>query len=493
MTKIPDIKTLTIAQAHTDLEKGAYTAEELNAALLDHIGKTEPAVQAYLSIYREEALAEARASDERRTAGKSLGPLDGIPLAIKDNILIEGRIATGGSKILENYVSAYDATVISKLKDAGAVFSGKTNLDEFGMGSSTENSAYHVTHHPLDGERVPGGSSGGSAAAVASGMALGALGTDTGGSVRLPSSMCGVVALKPTYGMVSRSGQMAMAASLNQIGPLAKTVEDVALIFNTIRGKDPLDAMSADAPWGEEALLNPDTEAAKKLTIGIPEEYLGDGMSDEVRTAFEVARKRFEKMGVTVKSVSLPHAKYALACYYLIMPSEVMADMARLDGIRYARTSQAEEAKRLIDIYLTQRGNGFGPEVKRRIILGTFALSSGYYDAYYNKAQAVRQLLKKDFDEAFKQVDVILAPTTPTTAFKIGDKTDDPLQMYLCDIFTVTLNLVGAPGLAMPVEPFLNQAYSKERLPVGFQLIGKWFHEPDIFGLGRLYEKTYTK
>jgi len=488
-----DLAKLTITQACKDMGAGVYTAEDLTNAVLDHIKTTDPKVEAYLAVYKKEAVDEARAADRRRKAGKSLGVLDGIPLAIKDNILIEGRIATGASKILETYKSAYDATVITKLKDAGAVFTGKTNMDEFGMGTSTENSGFHITHHPLAQDRVPGGSSGGSAAAVASSMALGALGTDTGGSIRLPAAFCGVVGFKATYGATSRSGLMTMGASLNQVGMMAKTVEDVTLLFNALRGRDPLDAMSVDVPYGEEALLKLDNDKLRKLTIGIPDEYVGEGLSDEVRAGFETAKKRFEEMGFDVKRISLPHTKYALACYYIVMPAEVSADMARLDGIRYARIPAAEKAEHLIDVYLKQRGQGFGAEVKRRIILGTFVLSSGYYDAYYGKGQAVRQMLKKDFEEAFKQVDVIMTPTTPTTAFKIGEKTDDPLQMYLADIFTVTLNLIGAPGFSMPVEPFLNHAYSKEKMPVGFQLIGKWFHEPDILGLGRLYEEKYRK
>lgn len=488
-----DLTTLTIAQACKDLAAGTYSAEDLTRAILDRIATIEPNIQAYLSVYKEEALAEARAADERRTSGKGLGVLDGIPLAIKDNIAIEGRVTTAASKILETYVAAYDAGVIARLKAAGAVFTGKTNLDEFAMGSSTENSGFKVTRHPLDPERVPGGTSGGSAAAVATGMALGALGSDTGGSIRQPANLCGVVGLKPTYGAVSRSGVIATASSLDQVGTLAKTVEDAALLFNAIRGKDPLDATSSDAPYDEQALLQPDANQLKKLVIGIPEEYMGEGMSDEVREGFATARKRFEEMGFTVKNISLPHTKYALACYYIINYAEISSNMARFDGIRYARGPEAADAKRLIDIYLRQRGSGFGAEVKRRIILGTFVLSSGYYDAYYGKAQAVRHLLKKDFDKAFKDVDVILSPVSPTTAFKIGEKTDDPMQMYLADIYTITINLVGIPSLAMPVEPFLNKAYSREKLPVGFQLMGKWFHEPDILGLGRLYEEAYTE
>jgi aspartyl-tRNA(Asn)/glutamyl-tRNA(Gln) amidotransferase subunit A len=479
-----DLENLTIAHASRDLANGVYTAEELTRALFNHIETTDKTVQAYLSLYKDEALAEARASDERRKAGTNLGPLDGIPMAIKDNILIEGRSATAASKILEHYIASYDATVISKLKAAGVVFLGKTNMDEFAMGSSTENSGFHVTHHPLDHDRVPGGSSGGSVAAVAANMALGALGTDTGGSVRQPAALCGVVSLKPTYGAVSRSGMMAMAASLNQVGPIAKTVEDTEMLFNTVRGRDTLDAMSTDESHGGDA---------QQLTIGIPEEYLGDGMSDEVRAGFTAARERFEKLGYAVKNISLPHTKYALACYYIIMPAEISTDLSRFDGIRYARRPEVQDAKRLIDIYLKQRGVGFGPEVKRRIVLGTFVLSSGYYDAYYAKAQAVRKMLKQDFAEAFKEVDVILAPVTPTTACKIGEKTDDPLAMYLADIYTITMNLVGVPSLAMPIEPFMNHVYSKEHLPVGFQLIGKWFYEPDLFALGKQYEAAYTK
>jgi aspartyl-tRNA(Asn)/glutamyl-tRNA(Gln) amidotransferase subunit A len=398
-------------------------------------------------------------------------------------MLIEGTHTTAGSKILENYTSAYDATVIKKLKKEGAIFLGKTNLDEFAMGASTENSAFGVTRNPYDSERVPGGSSGGSAAAVAAGFALGALGSDTGGSIRQPAAFCGVVGMKPTYGRVSRFGLIAMASSLDQIGPFAKTVEDAEVLFNAIRGADPFDATSTDKDYVPED----DFRRLKELKIGLPKEYFIDGLSSDVKNGVDEAIAKLKSLGFKFKEISLPHAEYALACYYIVVPAEVSANLARFDGIRYDRIRDAESAVRsLRDIYFKNRGERFGAETRRRILLGTFVLSAGYYDAYYAKAQKVRRLIQNDFKEAYKEVDVILTPVAPTAAFKIGEKADNPLAMYLSDIFMVSLNLAGLPGISIPVKKY---NLSGGELPVGFQLIGKHFREADILGIGKQYEK----
>jgi aspartyl-tRNA(Asn)/glutamyl-tRNA(Gln) amidotransferase subunit A len=378
-------------------------------------------------------------------------------------------------------VSSYDAGVVQKLKSERAVILGKTNLDEFAMGTSTENSSFQVTHNPHDLERVPGGSSGGSAAAVAADLALAALGSDTGGSIRQPAALCGVVGLKTTYGSVSRSGLIALTSSLDQIGPITKNVEDAALVFRAIAGHDPLDSTSAHIVYDKELekeLLEPDFAQVAKLKVGIPEEYFIDGMTPEVRSGVERAIKDIEALGVHTEKISLPHTKSALACYYIINPAEASSNLARFDGIRYSQDPDAAK-----DIF-SQRGAGFGPEPTRRIILGTFVLSSGYHDAYYKKAQAVRALIKRDFDRAFEKVDVILAPVAPNLPFKIGEKVNDPLSLYLEDIFTVPINLAGLPAVSIPVRNHGG------KLPVGFQLIGKNFREADILGLGQLYERA---
>ena len=475
---------LTVKRFREGLENKEFSAYEIIKALFDYIDLRDKEVDAYLTLNRDNALEAAAKVDVAVAEGRELPPLAGVPLAIKDNMLIEGLPATAGSKILEHYIAAYDATVIKKLKNAGAIFLGKTNLDEFAMGSSTENSAFKITKNPHDLTRVPGGSSGGSAAAVASHMAVAALGSDTGGSIREPAAFCGVVGMKPTYGAVSRYGLIAMASSLDQIGPIAKTVEDAAILFKQIAGHDPNDATSApDIVYGDD-LLNPSLEKMRELTIGVPEEYFVPGMDEEVANAVQGAVKEFESLKVRVKKISLPHTKHALSVYYIIMPAEVSTNLSRFDGIRYGDRAKAEN---LMDLYYRDRGAGFGPEPKRRIILGTFVLSAGYYDAYYAKAQKVRALIKKDFDEAFKSVDVILTPVAPTPAFKIGEKADDPLQMYLSDIFTIPVNLAGLPGISIPVNG------REGKLPIGFQLIGKPWHEADILGLGMFYERLGGK
>ncbi|MDP3948466.1 MAG: amidase family protein [bacterium] len=508
-----DLKNLTIKKFNQGLLKKKFSALEITRAFFKEISKRDPDIGAYLGLNEDDAVRQAEAVDDSVADGKSVGILAGAPLAIKDNILIKGLRATAASKILENYVASYDAGVIQKLKTEQAVFLGKTNMDEFAMGSSTENSAFKITRNPRDLKRVPGGTSGGSAAAVAADLALGALGSDTGGSIRQPAAFCGVVGLKPTYGAVSRSGLIAAVSSLDQIGTLTKTVQDAALLFNAIRGRDPLDATSSEPLFGENyenRLLNPDFEKIKGMIVGIPEEYFTapdfarparhspalealagganlsgrvEGLNKEVGDSIELAMKTMESFGVKFKKISLPHTKYALSCYYIINYAEISSNLARFDGIRYGK-SRIANGKSLKDIYFETRGEGFGAETKRRIILGTFVLSSGYYDAYYKKAQQIRRLIKNDFDKAFKNVDVILTPVTPELPFKIGEKTSDPLSMYLSDIFTVTLNLAGLPGISIPVRE------RKKDLPVGFQLIGKPWHEPDILGLGQYYEKT---
>mgnify|MGYP001574766125 CR=1 FL=1 len=485
-----DLHNLTIKKFHNGLLRKEFSTSEITKAFFDYIEDKDKNINAFLRLSKDSALSQANAVDEDLAAGRNVGILAGAPLAIKDNILIENEPATAASKILANYRAAYDATVIKKLKQAGAVFLGKTNMDEFAMGSSTENSAFKITKNPHDLERVPGGSSGGSAAAVAADMAVGALGSDTGGSIRQPAGFCGVVGLKPTYGAVSRHGLIAMASSLDQIGPITKTVEDAEILFRAIRDRDSFDATSVDY----SAMFNNSEdlylEEVRKMTIGLPKEYFVAGLNKEVGEAIDEAIKRLKSLGIKFKEISLSHTKYALSCYYIIMPAEVNANLARFDGIRYAQISNLKsQISNLRDIYFKQRGEGFGEEVKRRIILGTFVLSSGYYDAYYSKAQKVRKLIKEDFDKAFKEVDVILAPVSPTPAFKIGEKTDDPLQMYLSDIFTIPVNLAGLPAISIPVNLKAQNSKLKANLPIGFQLIGKHFHEADILAVGQQYEK----
>ncbi len=486
---------LTIKKFHDGLLAKDFSAREVAEAYFARIKKSDARIGAYLSTAEPSALEEATYVDDavsKAVAGgapETIPALAGVPLAVKDNMLIKGLPATAASKILESYVASYDAGAIQKLKAAHAVFLGKTNLDEFAMGSSTENSGFHVTRNPHDHARVPGGSSGGSAAAVAADFAVAALGSDTGGSIRQPAGFCGIVGFKPTYGAVSRSGLIAMASSLDQIGPLTKTVEDAAILFKAIAGRDPLDATSSDADYGTITDLPP-LDEVKKLTIGIPEEYFVDGIDGEVAKRVEGAIEKLKKLGFNFKKISLPHTKYALSCYYIVMPAEVSSNLARFDGIRYARLPEVSaHMGKLLDVYLKQRCMGLGPEAKRRVLLGTFVLSSGYYDAYYEKAQRVRPLIKRDFDEAFAGgVDAILTPVTPTSAFKIGEKANDPLSMYLEDIFTIPINLAGLPALSLPTEPY--PLGKSATLPVGFQLIGKKWHEADILHIGRHYENN---
>ncbi len=474
---------LSVKKIRQGLLQKEFSAFELTRAFLDRVKKADGEIGAYLRLTEESAFEQASRVDVALAGGKSPGALAGVPLAIKDNILVKGELATAASRILENYRAVYDATAVKKLKAAGTVTLGKTNMDEFAMGSSTENSAFRPTKNPRDLERVPGGSSGGSAAAVAANMALGALGSDTGGSIRQPAGFCGVVGLKPTYGAVSRYGLMAMASSLDQIGVFAKTTEDAAMLFREIAGRDALDATSVATEYGEE-LLNPALEKTRALRVGIPKEYFVAGMDKEVGEAVDSVISSLKSLKLEFKEISLPHTEYALSCYYIIMPAEVSANLARFDGIRYGEVAGVNRAGlNLLNLYKQNRGQGFGAEAKRRIILGTFILSAGYYDAYYAKAQKVRSLIKNDFHEVFKEVDVILTPVSPTVAFKIGEKVNDPLSMYLSDIFTIPVNLAGLPAVSVPVR--------KEGLPVGFQLIGRRFREADILAVGRFYEKLF--
>jgi aspartyl-tRNA(Asn)/glutamyl-tRNA(Gln) amidotransferase subunit A len=482
---------LTIKKFHDGLLNKEFSALEVTQAYFRRIKEHDGEIGAYLSLAEESATRDAGAVDVAVAVGEDVGMLAGVPLAIKDCILIKDLPATAASRILENYIASYDAGVIEKLRGERAVFLGKTNMDEFAMGSSTENSAFKITHNPHDHSRVPGGSSGGSAAAVATHFAVAALGSDTGGSIRQPAALCGVVGFKPTYGAVSRSGLIAMASSLDQIGPLTKTVEDAAILFKAIAGVDPLDGTSTDGADYSNIAEPAPLEKIKKLTIGLPEEYFVDGLDKAVSDGVVCAIDRLKSLGFNFKKISLPHTKYALSCYYIVMPAEVSSNLARFDGIRYARIANARaEGEKLSELYFKQRGEGFGAEAKRRIILGTFVLSSGYYDAYYDKAQRTRTLIKHDFDDAFKEVDVILTPVTPTPAFKIGEKTSDPLAMYLEDIFTIPINLAGLPAISIPVDGAQrSMAIGAKDLPIGFQLIGKKWHEADILGIGQYYEK----
>lgn len=475
---------ITAKEIRDGVAEKKLSAREVTDAFLGRIRERDHELGAYITVFEEEARARAGEVDDEIRGGAPAGPLAGVPVALKDNILVRGARATAASRILETYLASYDATVVERLKSAGAIIIGKTNLDEFAMGSSTENSAFKLAKNPHDPTRVPGGSSGGSAVAVSSGMAAAALGSDTGGSIRQPAAFCGVVGLKPTYGAVSRSGLIAMASSLDQIGPITKTVEDAALLFGVIAGKDPLDATSVE--YAFEPL--PPGGTLKPLRIGVPKEYFVSGLDQGVARGVEAAIERFKKLGFKMREVSLPHTKYALSVYYIVMPAEVSANLARFDGIRYSRIFDLQSSiHNLRDIYFETRGRGFGAEVRRRVLLGTFVLSAGYYDAYYAKAQKVRRLIADDFEAAFKEVDVILAPVTPTLPFKIGEKVADPLAMYLSDILTIPANLAGLPAVSIPVE---RVKPGSGKLPVGFQLIGKHFREADILGLGALYEKT---
>ena len=458
---------------------GRSTAQQNVRRACDRIDAADETLKAFLSHDGDRALARAGAIDEARAKGDSLGPLAGVPLAIKDNMCTTFGTTTAGSRILEPFRSEYDAHVVTRLENAGAIIVGKTNLDEFAMGSSTENSAFATTRNPWDASRVPGGSSGGSAAAVAAGLVPAALGSDTGGSVRQPASFCGVVGLKPTYGRVSRYGLVAYGSSLDQIGPIATTVSDVALLLGVIAGHDKRDSTSVDAPV-PDYLASLDQSLAG-VRIGVSEEYFGEGLDDEVSRSVRTAIDVLKDAGAEVVSIHLPHLRYAIACYYLIATAEASSNLARFDGVRYG--FRADKPKDITDLYASSRGQAFGAEVKLRIMLGTFALSSGYYDAYYLKALAVRTLIKRDFEAAFSQVDVIASPVAPTTAFKFGDKSDDPLAMYLSDIYTISANLSGICAMSLPC------GFDSSGLPIGLQLMGPPFGEERVLSVGHQYQR----
>ena len=470
----------TVHELADMLENGETTSYEITKAYLDRIKDVDYKVNAYIAVLEEEALEKAKKIDEDRKSGKQLGKYAGIPIGIKDNINITGVKTTCASKMLENFVSPYDATVIEKLNDEGLVYLGKLNMDEFAMGSSTEHSAFFETHNPWDLDRVPGGSSGGSAASVASMTSPWALGSDTGGSIRQPASLCGVVGLKPTYGTVSRYGLVAFASSLDQIGPITKDVTDSAILLNLISGHDEKDTTSIEMENKDytKALVND----VKGMKIGLPREYLGEGINSEVKEAILNVAKKYEELGAVVEDCSLEVGKFATAVYYIIADAEASSNLGRFDGIRYGYRS--EKYDNLKDIYTNSRSEGFGPEVKRRIMLGTYVLSSGYYDAYYKKAQKVRTVIKNAYNELFEKYDLLLTPTSPTTAFKIGEKVENPLEMYLADICTVPVNIGGLPGMSVPCT------LDKDGLPIGFQLIANSFEEEKIFRAAYTYEQN---
>lgn len=465
-----NLEELTIKKANDLLKSKEISCRELAAIYLENTEKQNKHIRAYLEIF-DDVMNSAQKLDEEIARGMEVGCLTGIPLAIKDNILIKEKKCSAGSKILENYHAPYNATVIEKLKKAKAVFLGRTNMDEFAMGSSTENSAFCPTKNPCDLERVPGGSSGGSAAAVAMQGCLAALGSDTGGSIRQPAGLCGVVGLKPTYGSVSRYGLMAMASSLDQIGPITKNVEDAEIIFNVIKGRDDMDSTSVDLENKKKS------QNKRQFKIGLLK-YDKNGVSEEVNQVMEKTIRDFQKMGHEIEEVELPSLEYSMPCYYIIMPAEVSSNMARFDGVKYGLSAKG---KNLLEDYMETRAEGFGKEVKRRIILGTYVLSAGYYDEYYGKAQKVRALIRRDFKNIFEKFDLILTPVSPTTAFKIGEKSDNPLEMYLSDIFTVSINLAGVPAISIPAKNITG-------MPVGIQLVAPWFREDLLFEAGRQYE-----
>jgi aspartyl-tRNA(Asn)/glutamyl-tRNA(Gln) amidotransferase subunit A len=470
----------SIRELHQQLVKRERSAVEIATEALDRIQALEPQLHSFLRVTAAQALATAQQVDAKIAAGESIGWLEGIPVGIKDNLCTQGIPTTCASRILENFVPPYESTVTQKLKDAGAVMVGKTNLDEFAMGSSTENSGYQVTANPWDLSRVPGGSSGGSAAAVAAEECTVALGSDTGGSIRQPASLCGVVGMKPTYGLVSRYGLVAYASSLDQIGPLARTVEDAAILLEAIAGYDPKDSTSLKIDIPNYTQFLPDTNLLG-LKVGVITETFGEGLDTVVADAVHKALNQLQSLGAEIQEISCPRFRYGLPVYYIIAPSEASANLARYDAVKYGLR---EEAENLLSMYAKTRATGFGTEVKRRIMLGTYALSAGYYDAYYLKAQKVRTLIKQDFENAFEQVDVLVCPTSPTTAFKAGEKTDDPLSMYLSDLMTIPVNLAGLPAISIPC------GFDQQGLPIGIQFIGKVLGENQLFQVAYAFEQS---
>ena len=475
-----ELNLLTIDGARNAVRDGKITATALAESFYAKIEHDDPKIGSYLTLAKGRCFAKAAEIDGMASRGESLPPLAGVPVGIKDVLVTRGVRTTAGSKILGNYIPPYDCTAVARLEAAGAVVLGKMNCDEFAMGSSNENSAWKPVHNPRDLSRVPGGSSGGSAAAVAADLAVATLGTDTGGSIRQPASFCGVVGLKPTYGRVSRYGLIAFASSLDHIGPLTKTVKAAAIVLGTIAGRDAMDSTSAELPVPDYVAEM--EKPVRGLKIGLAKEYLAEGLDPEVRKAVEDAVQSLSKMGCEVVEISLPHTEYAIATYYIVATAEASSNLARFDGVRYGY--RAENVRNLSEMYRRSRDLGFGAEVKRRIMLGTYALSAGYYDAYYLKAQKVRALLTRDFEDAFKKADAIVTPTSPTAAFKLGDKADDPLAMYLADIYTVTANLAGIPGISIPC------GQTKEKLPIGMQIFGKHFDEATILRLANACEQA---
>jgi aspartyl-tRNA(Asn)/glutamyl-tRNA(Gln) amidotransferase subunit A len=475
-----DLASLTIDGVRSAIQERKSTAASFAEAHYAKIASDDPQIGAYLALSKDRAMAKAAEIDALAAKGDHLPPLAGVPVGIKDVMVTRGVITTAGSKILGNYLPPYDCTAVARLEAAGAVVLGKLNCDEFAMGSSNENSAWKPVRNPRDLSRVPGGSSGGAAAAVAANMAVATLGSDTGGSIRQPASFCGVVGLKPTYGRVSRYGLIAFASSLDHIGPFGRNVKDAAVVLQTIAGRDPMDTTSADIPVPD--YLAEMQKPVKGLKIGIAKEYLGEGLDAEVRSATEAAVQKLAGLGCEIVEVSLPHTKYAVPAYYIVATAEASSNLARFDGVRYG--FRAAGVRSLSEMYRRSRDQGFGAEVKRRIMLGTYALSAGYYDAYYLKAQKVRTLLTRDFEEAFKKVDAIVTPTSPTAAFKLGEKVDDPLAMYLADIYTVTANLAGIPGISVPCGE------TKEKLPIGLQILGRHFDEGMVLRVAGAFERN---
>jgi aspartyl-tRNA(Asn)/glutamyl-tRNA(Gln) amidotransferase subunit A len=471
---------LSIREIHEQLIRKERSATEITQAALEQIQAVEPKLHSFLCVTADQALEQAKRIDRQLAAGEEIGLLAGIPIGIKDVICTQGVPTTCGSKILQQFVPPYNATVMEKLIEAGAVMVGKTNCDEFAMGSSTENSAYGVTYNPWDLERVSGGSSGGSAAAVAAGECVATLGSDTGGSIRQPASFCGVFGIKPTYGLVSRYGLIAYGSSLDQIGPFTRTVEDAAILLNAIAGYDPRDSTSlkVDIPDYTQCLKSD----IKGLKVGLIKETLGEGIDSDVKQSISEAMQQLKDLGAEFHEISCPNFRYGLASYYLIATSEASSNLARFDGVKYGYRSS--DAENLLEMYNETRAAGFGAEVKRRIMLGTYALSAGYYDAYYLKAQKVRTLIKQDFDQAFEQVDVLVCPTAPTPAFKVGENSDDPLSLYLGDIMTITINLAGVPALSIPC------GFNTQGLPIGLQMIGNVLQEETILKLAYAYEQA---
>ncbi len=474
--KLPFLKIREVSEL---IKKKEVSPVELTQAILERIEEVDRRLNSFITVLPDRAINCAKEAEKNILYGNYLGTLHGVPIGLKDIFCMKGVRTTCGSKILDNFISPYDATVTQKLKNAGAVIVGKNNMDEFAMGSSTENSYYGPARNPWDLERVPGGSSGGSAASVAASLCFASMGTDTGGSIRQPAALCGVVGLKPTYGRVSRFGMIAFASSLDQGGPITKTVEDTALMLDVIAGKDSRDSTSVDSAVPDYS--NCLREGIKGIKIGVPKEYFIKGIDNEVEEAVKRAITMVEDLGCTVEEISLPHTKHAVSAYYLLAPSEASSNLARYDGVKYG--FRVSDSDNLMEMYFKTRAAGFGREVKRRIMIGTYALSSGYYDAYYLKAQRVRTLIKDDFDEAFKKVDVIMTPTSPEPAFKIGEKTDDPLKMYLSDIFTIPCNLAGLPGISIPC------GFTSGGLPIGLQILGKPFDEETLLRVAYYYEQ----